>query len=187
MCQALPYRSLEFLGDRPAVIYALHAARGPTLIFNGPDDNVVSMSKYGAAFFQELRQRVTSLHGDATGVFETGFAGAGAGHRPYFLTRPVIQWLNRQIGFPRWTQESIGSMPETKISAWAEKNGVVLDKLYAIEEREGGTPALGEDVPGYAPEMLDALPRDQWESRKKDFILEAWLEAAQESIVGLGR
>ncbi len=63
--------------------------------------------------------------------------------------------------------------------------GVVLDKLYATEEREGGTGALGQDVPGYAPETLDALPRDQWEARKKDFILEAWLEAAQESIVGL--
>jgi dienelactone hydrolase len=37
MCQGLPYRSLSFLGDRPAVIYALHASRGPTLIFNGPD------------------------------------------------------------------------------------------------------------------------------------------------------
>ena len=77
-------------------------------------------------------------------------------------------------------------MPETKISTWAEKTGVILDKLYATEEREGGTPALGQDVPGYTLEMLDALPRDQWESRKKDFILEAWLEAAQESIVGLG-
>jgi hypothetical protein len=34
--------------------------------------------------------------------------------------------------------------------------------------------------------MLNVLPRDQWESRKKDFILEAWLEAAQESIGRLG-
>ncbi|MCX5644370.1 MAG: prolyl oligopeptidase family serine peptidase [Phycisphaerae bacterium] len=186
MCQALPYQSLSFLGDRPAVIYALHASRGPTLIFNGLDDNVVSMSKYGAAFFQELGQRVARLHGSTAGVFETGFAPAGAGHRPYFLTQAVVQWLDRQIDFPNWTEEAIRSMPETKIGTWAEKTGVLLDKLYATQEREGGTPALGNDIPGYALETLNALPRDEWESRKKDFILEAWLEAAQESIVGLG-
>ena len=77
-------------------------------------------------------------------------------------------------------------MPETKISAWSAKTNVPVDKLYATEEREGGTPALEANVPGYAAEMLDALPRNEWESRKKDFTLEGWLEAAQESIVGLG-
>ena len=34
---------MSFLGDRPAVIYALHAARGPTLIFNGLGDSVVGI------------------------------------------------------------------------------------------------------------------------------------------------
>ncbi len=186
MCQGLPYRSLSFLGDRPAAIYALHASRGPTLIFNGPDDTVVAIPNCGTSFFQELQQRVVRLHGSADGVFETGFAPAGASHRPYFLTRPVVQWLDKQIDFPHWTEESIRSLPETRIGAWAEKTGVPLDKSYATEEREGGTPALGEDVPGYTPEMLNVLPRDQWESRKRDFILESWLEAAQESIGRLG-
>ncbi len=183
MCQGLPYRSLSFLGDRPAVIYALHAARGPTLIFNGPDDTVVAIPKCGEPFFQELRQRVARLHGGAEGVFETGLAPAGAGHRPYFLTRPVVQWLEKQIDFPCWTEASIRSMPETRIGTWAEKMGVPLDKLYATEQREGGTPALGAEVPGYTPEMLNVLPRDQWESRKKDFILEAWLNTHVETSV----
>jgi dienelactone hydrolase len=179
MCQGLPYRSLSFLGDRPAAIYALHAARGPTLIFNGPDDTVVAIPNCGASFFQELRQRVIRLHGSADTVFETAFAPAGASHRPYFLTRPVIQWLEKHIGFPSWTEESIRSLPETRIGAWALKTGVSLDKAYATEEREGGTPALGDDVPGYTPEMLNVLPRDRWESRKRDFILESWLEAVR--------
>jgi hypothetical protein len=30
MCQAIPYQSLTFLGDRGAVLYNLHAARGAT-------------------------------------------------------------------------------------------------------------------------------------------------------------
>jgi len=81
-----------------------------------------------------------------------------------------------------WTEESIRSLPETRIGTWAEKTGVPLDKLYATEEREGGTLALGDNVPGYTPEILNVLPRDEWESRKKDFILEAWLEAIQQKI-----
>jgi len=35
MCQGIPYESLSFLGDRAAVIYTLHAFRGPTLVYNG--------------------------------------------------------------------------------------------------------------------------------------------------------
>jgi hypothetical protein len=77
-------------------------------------------------------------------------------------------------------------MPETKISAWAAKTNVPIDKLYATEEREGGTSALGDDIPGYTPEMLSALPRDEWESRKKDFILETWVAAAQKSMADFG-
>jgi dienelactone hydrolase len=43
MCQAIPYQSLKFLGDRGAVIYSLHAERGATLIINGTADDVVAM------------------------------------------------------------------------------------------------------------------------------------------------
>ena len=38
MCQGTPYRSLAFLGDRAATIYALHASRGATLIYNSLED-----------------------------------------------------------------------------------------------------------------------------------------------------
>ena len=41
MCTGLSYRSLSFLGDRAAVIYALHASRGQTLVFNGLEDTTV--------------------------------------------------------------------------------------------------------------------------------------------------
>ncbi|MCU0917794.1 MAG: hypothetical protein MUC88_25010, partial [Planctomycetes bacterium] len=187
MCQGLPYKSLAFLGDRPAALYALHAARGPTLIFNGPGDTVVAMPNSGPPFFQALRERVARLHGSTKGLFETGFAPKDASHRPYFLTRPVVQWLDRQIDFPNWTEESLRSLPETRIGTWAEQTGVSLDRSYATEEREGGTPALGQDVPGYTPEMLDVLPRDEWESRKSDFVLETWLEAVQKNIANLRR
>ncbi len=180
MCEAQPYRSLSFLGDRPAVLYALHAARGPTLIFNGLGDSVVGIPRHGEPFFQDLRERTAQLHGGMAGVFEVGFASTNASHRPYFITRPVVQWLEQQLDFPNWSRASIQAMPETRIGTWAEQQGVLLDKLYATEEREGGTLALGDDIPGYSRETLDVFPRPEWEARKKDFILETWLQAAQE-------
>ena len=179
MCQALPYRSLNFLGDRPAAIYALHAARGPTFIYNGLGDDVVGIPRHGEAFFQDLRARVIQLHGRAAGVFDVGFAPTNASHRPYFVTRPVVQWLEKQIDFPSWTEDSIHAMAETKISAWAEQNNVAMDKLYATEEREGGTTALGKDIPGYDRETLNVFPREEWEASKRDYSLENWVEAAE--------
>jgi dienelactone hydrolase len=181
MCESQPYRSLSFLGDRPAVIYALHAARGPALIFNGLGDSVVGIPKQGESFFKDLRERTAQLHGSAAGVFDFGFAPTNASHRPYFITRPVVQWLETQLDFPNWNEASIRSMPEVKVGPWAEKNGVLLDKLYATEEREGGMLALGDDIPGYSRDMLDVFARQEWESRKKDYVLETWVRAAQEN------
>lgn len=179
MCESQPYRSLNFLGDRPAVIYALHAARGPALIYNGLGDSVVGIPRQGEAFFIDLRDRTIGLRGSALGVFDTGFAATNASHRPYFVTRPVVQWLERQLDFPKWTETSIGAMPEVKISVWAQKQGIALDKLYATEEREGGTMALDNSVPGYAREELSVFGQKEWETRRKDFILETWVEAGK--------
>lgn len=182
MCESQPYRSLSFLGDRPAVIYALHAARGPALIYNGLGDSVVGIPKQGEAFFKDLRERTVALHGGPAGVFDTGFAPTNASHRPYFLIRPVVQWLEKQIDFPNWTEATIRAMPETRIGSWAGTNGVVIDKLYATEEREGGTLALGDDIPGYTREMLNVFPTAEWETRKRDYILETWVEAALNGV-----
>ncbi len=147
MCQGLPYRSLGFLGDRPAMIYALQAARGPTLIYNGSEDTVVNMPNTPPSFFEDLRQRVVKLRGSDEGVFETGFVPA-VSHRPFFLTKPVALWLEKQLDLPNWTDASIRSMPETHISEWARDRNVAMDKLYAREEREGGLRAVGDEVPG---------------------------------------
>ncbi|MDQ3624912.1 MAG: prolyl oligopeptidase family serine peptidase [Verrucomicrobiota bacterium] len=147
MCQGLPYRSLHFLGDRPAAIYALHAARGPALLYNGLADTVVNMHNTPPRFFEDLRERTVQLRGKADGVFEAGFVPA-ASHRPFFVTRPVALWLEEQLDFPNWTMRELQAMPETHIAEWAAANSVTMDKAYATGEREGGTRALGAGVPG---------------------------------------
>jgi pimeloyl-ACP methyl ester carboxylesterase len=138
MCQGYPYQALAFLGDRAAVLYALHGARGPTLIYNGLEDSVVNIPKTGPPFFADLRDRTVKRMAGAEGVFDTDYL-AGASHRPYFVTRPVAAWLEAKLDFPNWTARGIEDMAETHIAEWAKQYEVEMDPLYATEHREGGT------------------------------------------------
>ena len=178
MCQAIPYQSLAFLGDRGAAIYDLHAARGGTLIFNGSADDVVAIPRMGPAFFEDLRKRAIAAHGSGKNIFEFDFE-PGAGHRPYFVTRPVAIWLEKRLRFPNWTAADIATMPDTHISEWARQNNVAMDRLYATEVREGGTRALGTGFPGIAHDSLNALPPERWEREKERYVYETWIARAK--------
>ena len=178
MCQAIPYQSMKFLGDRGAALYNLHAGRRATLIWNGSADDVVSITRMGPGFFENLQQRTISAHGSPHDVFEFGFT-EGTGHRPYFVTRPVALWLQKRLRFPNWTAESLARMPETHISEWAEKGGVYIDQAYATELREGGTRALGTGVPAVPHDDLNALPPEQWRREKDKYVYETWLKNAR--------
>jgi dienelactone hydrolase len=183
MCQGIPYQSLQFLGDRPAALYALHATRGPTLIFNGLADSVVGIPGHGhgEVFFKDLQERAARLRGRRDGVFEFQFV-PDVSHRPFFVTRPVALWLERQLDFPNWTEATIRALPETHITRWAMAYGVPLDRLYAGEDREGGTRALGEDIPGLSRAALSVFSPDEWEREKDRLVYESWVEAARARI-----
>ena len=179
MCQAIPYKSLMFLGDRGAALYHLHALRGGTFIFNGTADGVVTSEALGPqGFFEDLRKRTIALHGSDKNVFEFGFE-PGAGHRPYFVTRPVALWLQRQLHFPNWTEAEIGRMPETHIGDWERREHVYIEPAYDTEIREAGVRALGSGIPGVAREQLNAMPLDQWKRDKDQFVYETWIAKAK--------
>jgi dienelactone hydrolase len=183
MCQAIPYQSLMFLGDRGAALYALHAARGATLVINGTADDVVSSPRTGTTFFDDLRKRVVALHGSEQNVFDVVWI-EGAGHRPHWLTRPAALWLERHLNFPNWTPDSIARMPETHILEWVRNQNVVIDKPYATELREGGTRALGANFPIVPHDDMNALPKDRWERDKDKYVYETWLREAQSRLAG---
>jgi len=181
MCQAIPYQSMNFLGDRGAVLYDLHARRGATLILNGTADDVVAVPRMGAVFFENLRRRTIQLHGSAGNVFDFEWV-EGGGHRPYFLTRAAALWLEKRLEFPRWNAAKITAMPETRILPWAQANSVAMDPQYATELREGGTRALGEGVPPVARELLHALPDEVWTRDRGLYVYESWVEHASKLL-----
>jgi dienelactone hydrolase len=178
MCQGWAYQSLHFLGDRPAVIYALQAARGPTLIWNGCNDTVVGIPQYPPSFFQEMHDRAAATLGSAQNVFAFGFNPIG-GHRPYFLTKPVALWLQQQLRFPNWSEEAIRAMPESHVNEWGRANGVPVEGGSIAEAKEGGILALGNDVPGYPRDELSVFTPAEFASVKTPYLLETWVAAAR--------
>ncbi len=174
MCQGYPYQSLQFLGDRPAVIYSLHARRGPTLIINGLKDNILQPQRQEPrSFFEDLKRRV-NVPGK---VLDTSYDPEG-GHRPYFVTRAAALWLERHLNLPNWTEESIRRMPETHMIEWSKTNGVETDPGYATELSEGGTRALGTGVPGLTREQLSVFGAAEWQRNRDRMILESWVQHA---------
>ncbi|HEX9108940.1 MAG TPA: prolyl oligopeptidase family serine peptidase, partial [Longimicrobiales bacterium] len=181
MCQGIPYQSLAFLGDRGAAIYDLQAARGATLVINGPEDDVVAIRSMGAPFFEDLRRRTIALHGSDRDVFDYVLEPEG-GHRPYFLTRTAALWLERHLHFPSWTETSIAAMPETRMVDWARAGGAVTDRRYADDRGEAGTRVLGEAAPVLPRERLMALPPEVWERDRQKYVYESWLAEARARV-----
>jgi len=180
MCQGIPYQSLSFLGDRGPAIYALNAKRGPTLVYNGSADKVVDIPNHGEQFFAQLHEQTVTLLGSKKDVFEYEFL-PDAGHRPYFLTKPVALWLNEKLKFPNWTKKQLAAMPETHVSEWAAKNHLDLTSPD-YELREGGTMALGTDIPAVPRSDLRAIPDVVWDAEQDNYVYEGWRNRAKAAL-----
>jgi dienelactone hydrolase len=181
MCQSIPYQSLTMLGDRGAVLFALMAKRGPTLVWNGTADTVVDIPHHDQAWFEDLHKRTTAELGSSKDLFEFGFT-PGGGHRPYFVTKPVALWLEQQLHFPNWSKKDIETMPETHIMEWAAKNGLTSSNSLKNENGEGGTMALGNDIPAVPRASLHAIPDAVWDSERESFVYETWVDRAKSAI-----
>jgi dienelactone hydrolase len=181
MCQAIAYQSLSFLADRPAVLYALNAKRGPTLVWNGSADQIVDIPHYGREFFEDLRKRTIAELGSSKNVFDFDFT-PGAGHRPYFITKPVALWVQEKLQFPNWTKKQIEAMPETRILDWAANHNLKTPESVFNEHNEGGTIALGNDVPVVSRDILHAIPEAVWDSQREAYIYETWVDRAKAAI-----
>jgi hypothetical protein len=137
--------------------------------------------RMGGPFFADLRRRTIALRGNADSVFDYAFE-KGASHRPYFLTRPVALWLERTLDFPNWTEAGIRAMPVTRIGDWGRERGVELDRGYAIEMRESGTPALGEDVPAPTREQLCVYQPAEWNEKKPLLTIDHWVRHVRQQL-----
>lgn len=183
MCQAIPWKSLLVLGDRPAVIYALNQQRGPTYLINGSADTLVDIPNHLDPYFADLRKRVETITGTQKNIFETYFV-PNVSHRPNWVTRPAALWLKKYLEFPDWTKQQIETMPETHISEWAKQNNVTMDRGYIQEDREGGVMALGKAVPNVMRAELTVLPDGQWQKNKDSYVYSGWVRRTMSLLQG---
>jgi len=181
MCQGIPYRSLGFLGDRAAEIYAMHARRGRTFLFNGAEDTVVSIPAHGEPFFADLRERVRRLLQGAGTVFDYAFV-PGVSHRPLIVTKQAAVWLCDGLGLSAAVRDRISALPQTRISGWTADHGIAMDPLYATYDREGGALGIGRSVPAAPRARLHVFAEAEWQREKSRLVHEAWLARAAAQI-----
>ena len=176
-CQSPPYRSLQVLGDRGAILYALNAARGPMYVMNGAADTVMDIPHHDAMWFAGIRERAIAVRGTDKNMFTTVFY-PGINHRTSWVNRDGVEWLNQQLHFANWSVSQIAAMPVTHVSTWAKANDVDITKSYIQEIREGGLDALGTGFPGIKRQDLMVLPDKDWQAMKDRLTYEAWAEKA---------
>ena len=172
-CQSGPYEALNFLGDRGAVLYALRARSGPTLILNGTEDSLITKFNEQEPFFVELRTRIAALTGSQTNLPETLWF-PGAGHRASFMTRPAALWLNQELHFPNWTDTQIEAFPLIRAADWVAATGVRISHGYQAEQKEGGTLIPDLHLPGLTRDQLTAVPEAEWQADPKPYTLQGW-------------
>jgi dienelactone hydrolase len=181
MCQGIPYKALAFLGDRPAVLYAMNTAHAGMLVMNGLADTTIDIPHHGPDFFRDLQARTRRERGLKDDPFETLFI-PDVGHRPSFVTRAAALWLNRQLHFETMTEAQIEGMPETHIAEWVQATHAGVDARLFDEPREAGVRALGTGFPAPSREMLTVVPLADWEAHRDEFIYEAWVKRAQAEV-----
>ena len=178
-CQAPPWRSLRVLGSAPhmrgAVIYALNADRGAMLVENGSADEVMDIPHRGPEWFADLRERAIALRKTDRNLFTT-HVDATMGHRPAWVERAGVLWLNDQIHFANWNTSAIAEMPVTRIGDWAKANGVEIPTNYQRNDREAGLMALGGALPRIERDQLMVLSASDWEKLHTELTYESWAE-----------
>ncbi len=176
-CQGPPYRALQVIGDRSAILYGLNAQRGPMYIMNGTVDTVMDIPHHEQDWFDAVKARAIAVRGSDKDMFTTVFY-PGASHRPSWENRDAAEWLETNIHFGIWTEKQIEAMPTVKVSEWAKANNVTVGTSEMREEREGGVDALDLGLPNIKREDLMVLPDADWTAMKDQLTYEAWAAKA---------
>ena len=184
-CQSSPFHALKpvlMVDGKPArgfALYYLNAERGPMYAMNGQADSVMDIAHHDAAWFDAMHARLMSECGSGrqpacANVF-TDIIYPGISHRPSWVNRDGVEWLNAQLHFAFWdTDKKIEAQGTTHVSEWITANHVDISPNYFREDREGGLQAVGTGLPGIARADLMVLPEADWQRMKEQLTYEGW-------------
>jgi hypothetical protein len=158
-CSKMPYEAIAHAMSFNE-FNALVAPHAATLHINGDSDSIIDSAEEGKAVVRRVRAAVAGakqILADAgiDGTIETYFVRDG-GHRPYFITRPVAEWLQRYLQTP----EERRPIPDktVKLGDWVAARGLKLEKLYDTERRQRGTNAIDIGAVYRDPAELACFP-----------------------------
>ncbi len=183
-CQGPPYRALQVIGDRSAILYALNAERGPMYVMNGTADTTMDIPHHLQPWFDEVKAQAIAVRGTDKDMFTTVFY-PGVAHRPSWENRDAAEWLEQNIHFGIWTEKQIETMPTVKVSEWVKANGVTAGASEMREDHEGGIDALDVGLPNFKREDLMVLPDADWTAMKDQLTYEAWSAKAAAAEAGM--
>lgn len=132
-------------------------------------------------WFESLRKQTMGALATSKNLLQTDPA-SGTSPRAEFLTRKTALWLEQELQFPNWTKKDIEAMPETRVMDWAMKTGLTSPRGIRDENGEGGTMALGTDIPAVPRADLHAIPEAVWDAERDNFLYETWMDRAKSAI-----
>ena len=168
------YELIEERVDYPTLL-SMAAPRCATMLLVGDDDNICGGREvYEQGFTQAFAWTESLFRSAGAGGRLAKHVYAEAGHRPYFLSKEALLWLEAHLGLPRLTAEGIGALPVIRMGSWAEANGVTFEPLYATEDHNPGFLAPDVGVRHLPVPSLACLSAE--ERKQPQFTIEGWLE-----------
>lgn len=178
-CQIAPYKALHRkLGpDAGVLLYQRIGRATSTLVMNGTTDGLITKFNEEQPWFDRLRARIAAPPHNDLKVPDVIFY-PGIGHRPSWVDRDAALWLNHQLHFPLWSDAQIKSFPTITAHDWTQQTGVRIASQYDTPISEGGVEALDLHLPGLTRDQLQAIPPDDWQRDRNQYILEGWVPKA---------
>ena len=174
-CTTMPYQAFaEFMSfDEMTALVAPHCA---TLFHCGDSDDIIDNEECGKAVVRDLETLIPRAieileKAGVSGSIET-LVEKGASHRPLFLSRPSVLWLQKHLMNP---EERIPVPEKTvRFGDWADSHGHPIEKLYNTEARERGLEVVDVGVVYHDPSDLACFP-DQ-ERPDPEYTMKGWVE-----------
>jgi cephalosporin-C deacetylase-like acetyl esterase len=174
-CTTMPYQAFaEFMDfNEMTALVAPHCA---TLFHCGDSDDIIDSEENGKAVVRDLETIIPRAldileKGGVPGTIES-IIEKGASHRPLFLTRSSVLWLQEHLMEPG----ARIPVPEETVpfGEWADSQGHPIEKLYNTEARERSLEAVDIGAVYHDPRELACFPGKV--KPDPEYTMEGWVE-----------
>jgi hypothetical protein len=127
---------------------------------DGDKDAIIDSDEGGAAMVRDLRENLRAASAILKNTPDVPLPQAviepDADHRPYFLSRPAIEWLRKHLG----SSGKLPPIPSKRLSfgEWVDSQGQRIEKLYNTEARERGLKIVDIGAVYLSPNALACFP-----------------------------